>query len=33
MEIIEDLYAELENIPRIEKHSDKNFSFNLQKLI
>jgi hypothetical protein len=33
MEIVEILYNELENIPWIEKHSDKEFSFLPQKLI
>jgi hypothetical protein len=33
MEIVEDLYNELENIPWIEKHSDKEFSFIPEKLL
>jgi len=33
MEIVEDLYAELEKIPWIDQVSDKNFSFNIQKLL
>ena len=33
MQIVEELYTELENIPWIEQISDKNFSFNPQKLL
>ena len=33
MQIVEELYSELENIPWIEQVSDKNFSFNPQKLL
>ena len=33
MEIVEDLYAELESIPQIEKRSEKDFSFNPEKLL
>jgi hypothetical protein len=33
MEIVEILYEELERIPWIEKHSDKDFSFLPQKLL
>jgi hypothetical protein len=33
MEIVEDLYSELESIPWIEKISETEFSFNPQKLL